>query len=102
MRDTLIIVTILVVVCVLLGGLFLGCLCIGYRTSFPGQIAQIDRLRVDAAQVESTVADHVAGQVIECNCFIKSRQRYNQMWWSDWVIPDGWNDVALIALPQQK
>jgi len=69
------------------------------HSSLPGAVAEIEQLRHDAANVSPATAEDVIGQVTAWNQKIVSYQRYNQIWWSGWAIPDGWDDIKTIPVP---
>ena len=71
----------------------------GNRLTFPGQLASIEQLRKDAARVSAASSEDVIGQVTAINQTIASNRRYNSMWWSDILIPDGWDAIEPIEVP---
>jgi hypothetical protein len=70
------------------------------QTSFPSQVAEIEQLRLDSANVDPAQAEDVIGQVTSWNQYIRSMQINNTLWWAGWTIPDEWNNIELIEVPQ--
>lgn len=79
--------------------LIAGLVVVAQHVSLPGSRAEIEQLRSDAANVSPATAEDVIGQVTAWNQTIVSYQRYNQIWWSSWAIPDGWDDIKVISVP---
>ena len=75
-----------------------GIFIIGEQLGFPSQVASIEQLRKDAALIDLAASEDVLGQVAEVNRKITSKQRLNELWWADLVIPDGWDDVEFIPI----
>ena len=71
----------------------------GNRLTFPGELSEIEQLRKDAGKVSAASSEDVVGQVTAWNQKIASYQAYNRMWWSDVIIPDGWDQVRPIEVP---
>jgi hypothetical protein len=69
-------------------------------TSMPGYMAEIEQLRADAAVVDPQQAEDVIGQVTQWNQTIESSKTYNAQWWSGWTLPDEWDSIELIPVPQ--
>lgn len=80
--------------------LFCGIFFVTNRLTFPAEVAQIEQLRQDAAQVSAATAEDVIGQVTATNQNIVSYQAYNSMWWSGWLVPDGWDQIRRIPVPR--
>ena len=70
------------------------------RLCFPGEKAEIEQLRVDIENLKENVSEDVIGQAVEFNRLIANNRRYNQLWWSDIIIPDGWNKIEYIKIPK--
>ena len=70
--------------------------------STPGYIAAIEQLRIDAGKVDVRSNEDVLGQVTDWNQQIVSWQRYNKLWWAAWAVPDAWDDVELIEIPEAQ
>jgi len=86
-----------VLLVVLLGAVGFGLLIAGVnRAVFPSDLAEIEQVRRDVQKVDSAKAEDVIGQAVAVNRTIVSMKQFNRMWWSDWAIPDAWNDVELI------
>jgi hypothetical protein len=97
MRDAagfFIAVTLLVVVPVA------AIMWIAQMAMVPGQFAEIEQLRRDAAVVDPAQAEDVIGQVTEWNRVIASNQAYNDVFLISIFIPDEWDTVELIEVPQ--
>jgi hypothetical protein len=67
---------------------------LGYRA----RVADIEQLRADIALVNVNESEDVMGQITETNRLIAQMKQYNQMWWSDLAIPDGWDSVPFIKI----
>lgn len=90
----------LAVVVVIIGvGIVLGLIGGVNHLCWIGDKADIEELRISIQSLDPIVAEDVLELVIRKNCHIQSNRAYNQKWWTDWFIPDGWNDVALIEIP---
>jgi len=72
------------------------------RLMLPGQLAQIEQLRKDAAKVDATAANEVLGQVAKLNQAIAVAKRYRGIWWSRIFVPRPWEDVEEIPMPQAR
>ena len=70
--------------------------------TFPGEQAQIEQLRRDVQQVDPSNAHDIYGLAAQANQVIASKKRYNHIWWSALLIPDGWDSVELIYIPQKS
>ena len=70
--------------------------------NFPGEVAQIEQLRSDSAKVSVQESEDVVGQITFWNQLIASNQRYNKIWWSHLVIPDGWDEIMPIPIPNRQ
>ena len=66
----------------------------------PGAVAEIEQLRSDAEKVRFGESEDVVGQIAAWNQTIKRMQRYNNLWWADWLVPDGWDDVEIIRVKE--
>lgn len=87
--------TILAVACVV--GLA-ALMAVVNHAKFPGEVAQIEQLRKDVQKVSASGSEDVIGQATHWNQVIASYQRYNRTIF-DPIIPDGWDSIALIAIP---
>ncbi len=74
---------------------------IGLRLSFPGQMASIDQLRRDVAEIEKNQSHEVLAQVTKWNQEIASAKKYRAIWWAKIVVPAGWDRVELINIPKK-
>jgi len=86
------------------GVCFLGLLLLmANHSSFPGERAQIESLRVDLARLgNQAIGEDVMGQATEWNQKIRSAQQYNKLWWSGWMVPDGWDEIEPLKIPAAK
>ena len=94
----------LIVIVIIIGlslALFMGVLLWFMNlVSLPGQLAEIESLRRDAALVDEARAEDVIGQVTHWNQTISNFQAYDRTWWMGWTVPDEWQAVELIAIPE--
>lgn len=65
-----------------------------------GEIAKIEQLRNDANFINSQNSEDVIGQITQTNQRIVSMKTYNEYLIFDLVIPDSWNQVKIIEIPQ--
>jgi hypothetical protein len=65
-----------------------------------GDMAQIERLRIDAAIIDPLQAEDVIGQVTQWNQTIVSNQNYDRMPVIGWFVPDEWSRVEIIEVPK--
>jgi hypothetical protein len=72
---------------------------VGYLVDLIGAKNQIDQLRSDMMSISDVALGNLAGQATAWNQTIRSRQAYNDTWWGDFLIPDDWNDIALLSMP---
>ena len=63
---------------------------------FNVNMAEIEQLRSDVRDIAESQSEDVIGLAAEKNIEIVRWQQQNQMWWLDWMIPDGWDEVELI------
>lgn len=70
------------------------------HASLPGNLADIEQLRTDASDVDPAQAEDVIGQVVEKNRWLAETQALNQTWWFGWTIPDDYDQVPFIEVPQ--
>ena len=92
-----------VIVVSVVGGMFLIISLItiaSTRLSFPGQIASIDQLRRDVANLEKVQSNEVIAQVTKWNQEIASAKVYRTLWWAKLFTPAGWEKVDLIDIPK--
>lgn len=74
----------------------------GAHMSAPGQIAKVEAVRSAVSRVDPTQAEDIYGQAVEANARIKSRQLYNNLWWSGIFVSDRWDDVEEIDIPGRR
>ena len=65
-----------------------------------GEIAKIEQLRNDADFINSQNSEDVIGQITQTNQRIVSIKKYNEYLIFDLIIPDSWNQVKIIEIPQ--
>jgi hypothetical protein len=63
-----------------------------------GERAEIEQLRADLASLDVGENEDAVGQATVFNRDIRAWQAYNGHWWSDWAVPEEWNDVALLPV----
>ena len=68
------------------------------RVSLPGELAEIESIRHDAALVTPGSDEGVLRLAAEKNATIASYQRQNTLWWCGWAVPDEWDSVEPIAI----
>ena len=68
--------------------------------NLPGALSKIEQLREDARCVSAAESEDVIGQVTQANQTIREKQRYNDVWFAAWSIPNAWDNVATIPVPQ--
>lgn len=71
---------------------------IGNKITFPVDQARIEQLREDAAQIDQNSED-VVGQIAQVNQEIKKKQALNDIFFLSLQVPNEWDDVELIKLP---
>ena len=71
---------------------------IAMRVSLPGELAEIESIRHDAALVTPGSDEGVLRLAAEKNATIASYQRQNTLWWCGWTVPDEWDSVEPIAI----
>ena len=81
--------------------LFYGSFATINKISFPGKVAQIEQLRTDSSDVSVEESEDVIGQVTQWNQTIASYQTYIKIWWADFLIHDGWEEIDLIKIPSR-
>lgn len=74
--------------------------CTASRLAFPGERAEIESVRRDIASARAGSDEDVVGQAVELNRRIASAKEYNARWWADIFIPDGWDAIEPIAIPE--
>lgn len=94
MKETLVIIVIFLTISYAI-------ICGITRMVLPGEVAQIEQLKKDSAQVSVQESEDVVGQITQWNQLIIRNQTYNKIWWADWYIPDEWENVELIKIPSR-
>lgn len=63
--------------------------------------AQISQLRQDLRKLEGQqISEDVIGQATEWNQTIAEQQRWNQIPVFQWYIPNGWDDIEPLPIPE--
>ena len=70
------------------------------RATLPGDLAQIEQLRKDSVDMQCSIGEDIAGQITQWNQAIVRNRANNQLWYRAWLVPDEWDKVELIALPE--
>lgn len=71
------------------------------RTALPGDLAQIEQLRMDSVDLDPSQAEDVIGQITVWNQTIRQKQALNDQWWAAIIVPDEWDSVELIPVPRR-
>lgn len=103
MNDFTEILTYILSICLFVSVIVLGSRWLSYNMQTPGELARVEQLRhdvEDAYSLDPDMLEVVIGQATRANQDIKYWQKYRQIWWSKWAIPDEWDDVKLIELPK--
>ncbi len=74
---------------------------IGAKLTVGSDIARVEQLRRDASKATTGNNEDILGQVTQWNQTIQSYHWYNKRWWADLYVPDEWDDVKVIEIPQQ-
>lgn len=88
-------ITVIVVVVILI----VGVVRLINQMEVPGALMHVEQVRAGVSSVECTNAEDVYGQAVDANAFIAKRQRYNQIWWAAWFVPNAYDGVELIEIP---
>lgn len=79
---------------------------LGFEVAFIGTNQEIEQLRYDMVGISTGGLTHggnigvALGQATSWNQTIRRMQAYNQRWWGDPFIPDGWNNISTIPIPR--
>ncbi len=65
----------------------------------PAERIEIEQVRVNVAQVGCNAAEDAIGLVIETNRDIKSYRYWAHHWLTGLAVPNGWDDIAVIEIP---
>lgn len=71
------------------------------QIEFTPTIAKIEQLRKDTQRVNQKNAEDVYGQATMMNQKIVEYQAQNKLFWYDQMIPDNWDNVKLIEIPEE-
>jgi hypothetical protein len=75
---------------------------VSYEIAFVGASPEVEQLRSDMKYVATAASEDVMGQATKWNQTIRRMQAYNAQWWGDPFIPDDWDAVALLPIPDQE
>lgn len=64
-----------------------------------GQRAGIEQMRIDIAQIGCSAAEDAIGLAIETNRTIKATRYWAHNWFTGLAVPNGWDDIILIEIP---
>lgn len=65
----------------------------------PAQRAGIEQVRIDVARTGCSAAEDAIGLAIEQNRTIKSYRYWAHHWLTGLAIPNGWDDITVIEIP---
>ena len=65
----------------------------------PAERIEIEQVRVDVARVGCSAAEDAVGLVIAINRSIKSNQFWAHHWLTGLAIPNGWDEITVIEIP---
>ena len=85
-----------VVILIVIGFCALSFIAVANRATFRVEVMKIEQLRHDVKTAPPADKQAILGLAAKVNQKIKSNQLYNHIWFSDWVIPDGWDNVKPI------
>lgn len=97
LKITLFIVSCLLGVLILTG----GAVMIERHIEFHEASAEIEQLKADSEEISSNSED-VVGQITQYNQTIKRMQARNQIFFIQMWVPNGWDDVELIKVPESS
>ena len=69
------------------------------QIGFPSERIGIEQVRADVATVGCSAAEDAVGLAIETNRTIKSNQFWAHHWLTGLAVPNGWDDIAVIEIP---
>ena len=85
-----------------LGAIVLGCLLVGRVANEAEWVtleAKAEQLRIDIQNVDSKMAEDVAGQVAAINQEIAANRAWRKtIFW--WMIPGGWETLEFVPMPE--
>jgi len=81
-------------------GIIVGVVVVAVYGMFPGAEAEIEAVRSAVERIGPGDNEDVLGQAVEMNRRIFSHRRYNRIWWAGWMVPDGWDEIDPIVLPE--
>lgn len=67
---------------------------------FRPMLAGVAQVRAAVERLGCRASHDVIGGATEFNAAVASRRAYNATWWADQMIPDGWDTVTAIAIPE--
>jgi len=71
------------------------------QVNYVSASAEIEQLRRDVQRVGVAESEDVIGQVTEVNRAIASMRRWNRVPVVQIVVPNGWDRIGLIELPER-
>lgn len=71
------------------------------HATFPSEAAATEQLRVDAEHTPCNASEDVIGQVTAANQNIMAARAYNRIPLFGLGVPDGWDTVRVIPVPQR-
>ena len=80
----------------------LGIIVLANYISFPGNVAEIERIRQDVAVLDENERKTIIRQIIEVSRIIESKKVYNQLWWSRVFVPNGWDKIKPIDVTVER
>uniref|UniRef100_A0A6M3LIV3 Uncharacterized protein n=1 Tax=viral metagenome TaxID=1070528 RepID=A0A6M3LIV3_9ZZZZ len=72
------------------------------KLSVPAEMAKIEQLRQDIQKPNHGDLESLINTAVKINMEIKEAQYYNTQWWSYLVIPNEWDSVKLIEIPNKS
>lgn len=82
-------------------GVFLTIPALVNYSQFISEQAQIEQLRHDVRRVDVAESEDVIGQVTQANQNIADWQRWNRVPFAQLFIPNGWDHMKPIELPER-
>ena len=71
----------------------------GFAISLPIERNSINQVRADVAQVGCVAAEDAIGLAIGTNRWIVENQTWAHHWLTGFAVPNGWDDIATIDIP---
>ena len=80
-------------------GLYYGLCGVISHIDFPAQHIGIERVRIDVARIGCSAAEDAVGLAIETNRLIATERFWAHHWLTGLAIPNGWDDITVIEIP---